>query len=196
MGFDPATIAIAATIGSALIGGVGAVEQSNAAKAAAGFNSQVAANNAKTAQQNATFTAAEGEQNAATSEAKTKAQVAATLANQGASGVDVNSGSAVSVRSSEAELGMLDALTIRSNAARQAWGYQTQSVSDQSQSQLDKYQGEQASTAGLISGAGTVLSGVGSATAKYTDFLQQGSPINIFGPGGASAGFESGNNLF
>ena len=70
------------------------------------------------ATQNAQFAGAEGEQQTAAEGAKTKAAVGATLANEGASGIDVDSGSNVDVRESEAKIGMLNALTIRSNAAK------------------------------------------------------------------------------
>lgn len=45
-----------------------------------------------------------------------------------ASGVDINSGSAQDVVDSDAALGEFDAMTIRNNAARQAWGYQVQAA--------------------------------------------------------------------
>lgn len=48
-----------------------------------------------------------------------------------ANGVDVNSGSAANIQDDTAALGELDALTIRNNAAREAWGYRTQSAQNQ-----------------------------------------------------------------
>ncbi len=59
---------------------------------------------------------------------KTRGQVGAIEASQAASNITVGSGSAVDVRSSAAEMGELDALTIRSNAEKQAYGYQTQAA--------------------------------------------------------------------
>lgn len=50
----------------------------------------------------------------------------AQRANASASGVDAGSGSAADVQGDTARLSELDALTIRNNAAREAWGYQTQ----------------------------------------------------------------------
>jgi len=44
-----------------------------------------------------------------------------------ANGIDVNSGSAANIQDDTAQLGEFDALTIRNNAAREAWGYKTQS---------------------------------------------------------------------
>lgn len=169
------TIALVATLGSAAIGAVGAIQQGRAASQAAGYNAEVAANNAKIATQNAGFAAAEGEANAAASAAKTRAKIGATLAGQGASGIDVNSGSSVDVRESESKLGMLDAMTIRSNAARQAYGFQTQAVGDQAQSQLYKSQQKSDQLGGYLNAGATVLGGVGSGLSNYNKFLSNGS---------------------
>lgn len=169
------TIAIAASIGSAVMGGIGAIQQGNAASAASAYNAQMAANNAKIATQNAAFTAAEGEANSAQEQAKTRATVAATLANQGASGVDVNTGSAVDVRASESKLGMLNAMTIRSNAARQAYGYQTEAASDRAQSNVYKSQAKNDKTAGYLNAGATVLGGLGQAS-MYQKWLGSTGP--------------------
>jgi hypothetical protein len=47
----------------------------------------------------------------------------AALAGQG---IDISSGSAADIQEETAVLGELDTLTIRNNAAREAWGYRTQ----------------------------------------------------------------------
>lgn len=65
----------------------------------------------------------EGDIQATTSGLKTRAQVGAIKAAQAGSGIDVNSGSAVDIQAAQSQLGALDALTIRSNAARRAYGY-------------------------------------------------------------------------
>jgi hypothetical protein len=44
-----------------------------------------------------------------------------------ANGIDVNSGTAANIQDDTAQLGEFDALTIRNNAAREAWGYKAQS---------------------------------------------------------------------
>jgi hypothetical protein len=67
-------------------------------------------------------------------------------------------------------LGMQDALNVRYNAARTAYGYETQSQSQSQQAQLDSMAASNASTAGMIGGAGTMLTGVGSAGAKWAGY--------------------------
>ena len=169
-------IASAASIGAGAIGALGSIEQSRASAAAAGYNSQVAAQNAQLATQNAQFAGAQGEQQTAAEGAKTKAAVGATLANEGESGIDVNSGSNVDVRESEAKIGMLNALTIRSNAAKSAYGFQTQSVSDTGQAALDKSQQSSDITGGYLSAGANVLGGISNA-AKFSRYLNDSSPI-------------------
>lgn len=152
----------------------GAKQQAKAQAGAYDYQAQVAANNAKVAQQNATFAGEIGESNAERQEMRTRATVGAIKAGQGASGVDINSGSAADVRASAGELGALDALTIRSNAARQAYGYQTTATSATAQSGLDKYAAENARKGADIGFMGSLLGGAASAGGKALDYNQQG----------------------
>jgi|GEM_PF-2254878 len=70
----------------------------------------------------------------------------------GASGAVAGSGSFGSVLDQTSQFGELDALTIRNNALKQAWGLQTQAVGDQ-------LQGSYARQGAGISAAGSLLSG-------------------------------------
>lgn len=177
------TIGLVTSIASAGIGALGAIRSADASSSAASYNAEVAANNATIAQQNATWAGQAGEQQAAMQEQKTRATVGAIQASQAAGGVDVNSGSAVDVRSSAAQLGELDAITIRSNAARQAYGYNVQAAGDTSQSQLDRFQASQDTTGGYINAGSTLLGGIGSATSQYSLFQSRnsGGPSTSFG---------------
>lgn len=69
-------------------------------------------------------------------------------------GVDVNSGSALDVQADAAYLGELDALTIHTNAQREAAGYRAQATSA-------RMGGQQAQMAGNFNAAATVLGGAG-----------------------------------
>lgn len=57
----------------------------------------------------------------------TTAAIGTQRAGFAANGVDVNSGTAANIQDDTAQMGEFDALTIRNNAAREAWGYRTQS---------------------------------------------------------------------
>ena len=64
------------------------------------------------------------------------------------SGVDVGFGSAVDVQADAAFLGELDALTIRTNAAREAWGYQVQGEDLQRRAAVARREGHYFEAAG------------------------------------------------
>lgn len=67
--------------------------------------------------------------------------------------VDVNEGSASVAQEDTAYLGELDALTIRNNAAREAFGYKVESFNQRSQGTLDRMRGtNQAATTLLTAG--------------------------------------------
>lgn len=195
IGIDPGTLAIIATVlGGTSIGvqAIGSIQQGEAASNAAKYNASVAAANATIAKQSASEAGAAGAAQAEQASLKTRAQVGAIQAGQAASGLDVNSGSALDVRSSAAQLGELNALSVRSNAAKTAYGYQTQAASDTAQSQLDTYQSGADAIGADIGAAGNVLGGVGSAASNYAKFqLQAGNSLNSgLTPGGYGLGVQ------
>lgn len=186
-GITASGAATAASIGSAIIGGVGAIESGNAQASAAKYQSQVAANNAQIATQNASFAGQEGEANEAAAQAKTRAQVGGIIASQAANGIDVNNGSASSTQASAAQLGELNTLTIRSAAARQAYGYQTQAASDTAQSALDKQEASYDQDTGYLKAGTTVLGGLGGA---YSHYLGSTDPTGGLTQSPAPVSFE------
>jgi hypothetical protein len=176
----PTVLAIAGTAASVAGTAVaveGAQQQAQAQKNAANFNAQVAQQNQQTANQNAAWASQAGEEKAAQSELATRARQGAIKAGIAAGGVDVNSGSAASTEQSAAELGELDAINIRADAARTAYGYVTQSTSFADQANLDTATGQNAETAGNVSSATTALGGLGSASSNFGKFLSQNSTL-------------------
>lgn len=133
---------------SAAVTAYGQHKQAQAQANANKFNAQVADQNAALAHQNAVWQTEEGEQQVANSEMKTAAQLGGIKTFQAASGVDVNSGSAVDVENSARTIGKLDALTVRSNAARAAYGMQVEETSHKNEAILDRYAGSNAIKAG------------------------------------------------
>ena len=174
------TIASYAALAGAAASTIGSIQQGQSAANSAKYNSEIAANNETIANQNANYASAVGEQQAANQEQKNRSKLGAVIANQAASGIDVNSGSATDVQQSTAEVGQLDAMTIRANAAKQAYGYKVDAASSAAQSQLDKYQAKNDSTAGYVNAA-TVL---GSNVAK-------GNSNGLFGNYASSKGFDT-----
>lgn len=82
------------------------------------------------------------------------------------SGVDVGFGSAVDVQTDAAFLGELDALTIRTNAAREAWGYKVQGQDLRKRAEIARKEGVYLEKGGNVAGnaayvgaGGTLLTG-------------------------------------
>lgn len=173
-----AYVGAASAVAGAATTAVGQFQAADAASSSAKYNAQIAANNATIATQNASYAARAGTAQAEQAQLQSRAKVGSIVANQAASGINVNSGSALDVQSSADKLGELNAITVKSNAARQAYGYQTQSTSFSSQSQLDQHQSGADITAGDIGATGTVLGGIGSAGSNYAKFVNAGGGGN------------------
>jgi len=166
MGIDPVSLAIIGGIGAAT-SAAGSLETGAATAASDSYQAQVAANNAILAKQQGKLDIQSGEIAAVDQGLKTKAAVGQEKAAQGASGIDVNTGSAPAVRAGTEQLGVLNELTVRSNSAKKAYADEVQANSDTAQSTLDTFAGEQATTGADIGAAGTLLSGASTVGANY-----------------------------
>ena len=145
MGFLPALSA-----GLSLAGGVmGAVGSEENAQVQA----QIARNNANTALYNSQIAGLQGEQHATMKGMQGAAALGKMRAQFAGNGVDVNSGSPAAFQAASAGATVTDQQTIKSDAARTAWGYATQSVADQNQAGLDTQQGDWGALTSLLGGA-------------------------------------------
>lgn len=88
--------------------------------------------------------------------------IGAQRARLAASGVDISAdGSAIDLVADTARMGELDALTIRNNAAREAWGYKTQAVDLRARGKIARMEGKYAAVGTLLSTGGKAY-GMGS----------------------------------
>lgn len=174
---DPGTLALASLVSTGAGGitnAIGSLFGGSAQSNMYQYQAGIAAMNAQIAKQNASYDLAVGEVQAQQSGMKTRAVLGATRAAQGASGLDLNTGTAVQVRASEAELGAEDMALIRSNAAKRAYGDEVEAVQDTAQSQLDTYAASNARTAGMIGAFSSVLGAGGSVASKWSQFSTAG----------------------
>lgn len=166
------------SIGSSIVGGglqaEGQLQSAKAESSTAEYNSQVAAQNAQIAGENVNLVGASGAAQVEAQELKNKSTYGALVAAESASGVDVNTGSAKQVQLSQKEVGQLDAMTIQSQAARQAFGYQTQETGFKAESVLGKSEAQYAKDAGDIAAGSTLLGTISSAGINYGKYLQSG----------------------
>src|SRR6185295_14758246 len=126
---DPGSLAIMSLAGSAgggILNAFGSAQSARANSTTAMYQAAVAHNNSIIAENNAQYALAVGRSQAETQNYKTRELLGVQKARQGASGIDVNSGSALDVRRSTIDLGQLDALTILNNAGMKAAGYRAQ----------------------------------------------------------------------
>lgn len=162
---------------SAALGGLGAAtsaygiyEGGQASKNASIYQAAVAHNNELIAGTNAERAIAAGNAQAHAVSLKGAATGGKIKTAQAASGIDVNTGSAVDVQEGQREQEKLDAETVMSNAQLQAYGYRTQAQNFAAESDLTTMKGEQAEIGADIGAFGSLLSNASSLGAKWGSF--------------------------
>lgn len=134
---------------------IAAVKQGRAAERA-GQRAQEAANSQAEIQDFnaavADLQAKDAVERGAEEESRFRTQIRSTIGTQraafAASNVDVNYGSAVDVQADAAFLGELDALTLRTNAAREQWGFQVQATDYRKRAEVTRKEGVYLEAAG------------------------------------------------
>ena len=97
----------------------------NAAKLEGEFQSSMYQSNARIQALMATDAINRGEKEAVKAKQAANRLIGSQRVAMGAQGIDLESGSALDIQAETASLGAQDALTIRNNAWREAWGYRT-----------------------------------------------------------------------
>lgn len=153
----------------------GQLQAGRAQQQAASYQAQVARNNATIANQNAAYAAQAGSEAATQESMKNAAKLSRMRAAQAANGLDVNTGSPVAVRATEAETGALDTATVSHNALLQAYGYRTQATNDTAQAGLYQNEADEAMPAADLAATGSLLGGASSLGFKWTQLNPKGS---------------------
>lgn len=168
MGFSAGTMAMAGTMTQAAgvgMSAVGSYNQASAQRGALNYEAGVNANNAKIAD----WQAGLAEQNGAVQEENQRLKTAAMFGTQraalGANGVDLGSGSANEVLATTGLMGERDALTIRDNAARQAWAYRNQATGYLSEAATARSAADAINP--TLSAGGSLLTGVGTVASSW-----------------------------
>lgn len=157
---------------------------SRAASAKGVYDESVANTNAKLAELQGKQALAAGDAEIARREQKSRLQVGAARAVAGASGADIGSASTSRAIQSVEDVSRMDALTIKNNAARTAWGFQTQAILDRSKGQMARLTSKVQSEQTLITGGLKAISGPASIYSDYLRYTQryggkQASPDNL-----------------
>lgn len=147
-------------VASAVVGGVGAVQQANAAAAAATYQSRISEMNRQVNEQRAADALDRGKSEEQSKRLEVARAKSLQLVNMSANGVDVTTGSPLDTLVDTATLGELDALTIRTNAAREAYDYKVAAANNAAEAEALRMQAKASKTGGYLAAAGTVLGGL------------------------------------
>lgn len=168
-------------IGSSLAGGImqgmGAKQSAQAQAQMYNYQAGIAKYNAAVLKQNADFARNKGEIEATNFGIGARAKQGQIRAAQGASGLDVNSGSTVKVRESQKMVSDMDMRMIRSNAAKTAYDYETQSQEAEMQAGLYSTAASNAKKSGDLAMIGSFISTAGSVSSKWL----QGNQVGLWG---------------
>ena len=183
------SVGMGATLAGGITSAIGAEKTASATQQSYNYQAGVAQINSTIDLQNAEYARSQGETQAMQFGLKAGQQQAQIKTTQAASGLDVNSGSAAAVQSSQQTLTAIDTAQIRANAAKTAYDYDVKSTQDLNQSTLDVMAGNNAITAGNFQAASSILGSVGSVSSKW----MQGNQSGMFSSSGSSGvGFVSG----
>lgn len=138
------------------------------------YQAGVARMNAQIAEQNATYATQVGDIQAANAGLQGGQLMGRIKAAQSATGLDVNTGSALEVRKAQAGVTRQNVNAIVSNAAKTAYNYKVEGVQFQSQAQLDTLAGRNARTAGMIGGLSSIIGGASSISSEWLRGQQLG----------------------
>jgi hypothetical protein len=163
-----------ASLAGGLLSAFGAEKAGQATQQMDNYKAAVAQINSKIDLQNADYAVNQGEQQSLTYGLKEAQTMGTIRTSEAASGIDVNSGSASQVQASQRTIAGIDTTTIRSNAAKVAFDYDTKSVMDLNDSTLDTMAGINAKTAGDINAASSIIGTVGSVSSKWLSGKQSG----------------------
>lgn len=182
---DPVTLG---TIGLASSGASGALGvfsslMGGGAKADAyKYQSSMAWQNAAIAKQNQKYALDVGEQQAEKQGIAGAAQAGQIKAGQAASGVDVNTGSAKEVQTSQHLVSQMDLNTIREKAAKTAYDFSVQATNYENQAKGYSKAANNAKTEGVLGAVSSFIGTVGSVSSKWL----QGNQLGMWGNGGGS----------
>lgn len=119
--------------------------------------------NAKVSEMQAGFAVQRGESMAKRQRMQTELMIGAQRASYAAQNVSVDDGIALEVQADTAYWGEIDALTIRNNAALEAWGYKQSALNS-------RIQGQMAYAKGISDSVGTILGGAGKIASGYASY--------------------------
>lgn len=173
MGAAVPLIVAATTIAGAGVAAYGAYQQGVAAQQQADYQAAVAKNNSILAQRAADDARERGSIEEAQQRLRTRQLIGASRASAAGRGVLVDAGSAALTQADIAQIGELDALTIRNNAEREALGFEAEGANFRGEADLRTTAGRNARTAARFDVASTLLTGANTVGSQWLSRRQR-----------------------
>lgn len=168
----PAAVQAGIAIAGMVMSAYSASQQASAAKDSANYNAAIQNNNAKIAEYQAKDAVQRGDQATEDHMRKVAQLKGSQKASMAARGLDLSEGTPLNILTDTDVFGEIDANTIKTNAAREAWGYRAQGSNSTAQAGLYKMQADNQNP--LMAGAGTLLSGAGSVADRWSKYGSKG----------------------
>jgi hypothetical protein len=174
---DPGSLAIGSMVAGAagsITQGIGQAYQGAANAAMYQYKAGVALINKQVNETNANWALETGDIKSEEAGLKAGQEIGQTKVQQGASGLDVNSGTNQAVRETQQSVSKFDQGIIQWDAAKTAYGFEEKAMTDTAEANLDVMAASSAKTGGTIAEIGSFLSGGSSVASKWYQGTQQG----------------------
>lgn len=145
----------------------GTVMNANAQRSASEIQAKQDRQNAVYAETAATDVLQIGEKEAARARGEGTRLIGKQRVGYATAGVVLGTGTTLDTLAETREVTEMEALTIKANAARDAWGYRTQGLNYRAQADITRRAGEQAVVGTYLTGAAQVVSGVAQAASYF-----------------------------
>jgi hypothetical protein len=165
----------------------GAYEQSESLRTQGGIADRSAQLNAEFAEIQAADAERRGEVAASRHGDQTRRLIGKQRASLAAQGISVDTGTPLDIQVESGRLGSEDAMTIRTNAFREALGFRSQAENYKFAGKLARLSGDSAARNTLLTGGVRALEGVGKAAGNFNDYRKD------LDTGFTSAPYESKN---
>jgi len=176
-------------IAGTAIAAYGAISQARASEKAAQYQAAVARNNQMIADQYAQSEIEKGKIEEQGKRMETAQRQSAIRAAVAGSGFDPTGETPLRLANDTGTLGELDALTIRNNAARAAYGYRVKGMNYMAEASLAEMRGKAAGEGGTLNAWSSVISGAAGVADKWSKWKTVAGNSSS-GGGGSSSFYE------
>ncbi len=167
---DPATATLIIGATGALVAGYNSYSQNQAAAKASEYQANINRQNAEVAKTNAVNTRQTGIENARKMKMQTAQNIASQKTAMAASGIDINSGSALGLTDTTKYYGEMDALTTINNYNIKANAFEAEGQNFLEQAGVNSMTAKNYKDSSLLSGLGTTMTGLGQVNNSWYNF--------------------------